>query len=128
MSKNISRRKFILTGSGTLLMLALGGCNKKDDGQSVSQVEQDIDPTRETSEVLATPNGIPSENEKEAQDQVLNTPTVAAKETIEESQTEKQPQRLVCPKGMINDPYPGMCKLYVDSNGNGICDYSEANG
>ncbi|MFO7698839.1 MAG: hypothetical protein R6X16_17030 [Anaerolineae bacterium] len=30
-----------------------------------------------------------------------------------------------CPYGLVNDPYPGKCRRYVDSNGNGFCDLSE---
>jgi len=30
-----------------------------------------------------------------------------------------------CPYGLVNDPYPGRCRRYVDANGNGYCDYSE---
>jgi len=30
-----------------------------------------------------------------------------------------------CPRGLINDSYPGDCKLYIDSDNNKICDYSE---
>jgi hypothetical protein len=33
---------------------------------------------------------------------------------------------LVCPFGYRNDPWPGQCYRYVDSNGSGYCDYSEA--
>jgi hypothetical protein len=29
-----------------------------------------------------------------------------------------------CPHGLVNDPYPGRCHFYVDSDGDGICDYS----
>jgi len=32
---------------------------------------------------------------------------------------------VACPLGLLNDPYPGRCKRYVDGNGNGVCDYSE---
>ncbi len=32
---------------------------------------------------------------------------------------------VVCPFGMVNDPYPGQCNRYIDANGNGYCDYSE---
>jgi hypothetical protein len=32
---------------------------------------------------------------------------------------------LDCPKGIVNDSYPGDCGLYTDSNKNTICDYSE---
>jgi hypothetical protein len=30
-----------------------------------------------------------------------------------------------CPYGRVNDPYPGQCSSYVDSNGSGYCDFSE---
>lgn len=33
-----------------------------------------------------------------------------------------------CPKGMVNDPYPGRCHSYRDTNGNGYCDLSETEG
>lgn len=32
---------------------------------------------------------------------------------------------VTCPRQLVNDPYPGRCRLYVDTNGNGICDRSE---
>jgi hypothetical protein len=33
---------------------------------------------------------------------------------------------VACPRGLVNDPYPGQCRHYVDSDGDGICDYSVA--
>ena len=37
-----------------------------------------------------------------------------------------QPQLgVACPFGLVNDPYPGQCRSYVDRNGNVICDLSE---
>jgi hypothetical protein len=39
--------------------------------------------------------------------------------------TGKASVRTACPLGLVNDPYPGECKWYVDTNGNGICDLSE---
>jgi hypothetical protein len=30
-----------------------------------------------------------------------------------------------CPKGFVNDPYPGECRNYIDTDGDGICDHSE---
>lgn len=30
-----------------------------------------------------------------------------------------------CPRGEVNDPYPGMCGLYVDKDNDDICDLSE---
>jgi hypothetical protein len=34
-------------------------------------------------------------------------------------------QQTQCPKGLVNDPYPGRCRQYVDSTGSGYCDLSE---
>jgi hypothetical protein len=30
-----------------------------------------------------------------------------------------------CPFGWMDDPYPGQCHLYIDEDGNGLCDLSE---
>lgn len=30
-----------------------------------------------------------------------------------------------CPLGLENDPYPGECGKYIDTNNNGVCDHSE---
>lgn len=30
-----------------------------------------------------------------------------------------------CPRGMINDPYPGECARYIDTDNDGICDHSQ---
>lgn len=30
-----------------------------------------------------------------------------------------------CPLGLENDPYPGQCGLYTDTDNDGICDYSQ---
>ncbi|MEI7620202.1 MAG: hypothetical protein WCJ57_01385 [Candidatus Falkowbacteria bacterium] len=32
-----------------------------------------------------------------------------------------------CPRGLVNDPAPGVCGLYVDEDSNSICDLSEDN-
>ncbi len=29
-----------------------------------------------------------------------------------------------CPRGLVNDPYPGRCRLYIDRDGDRICDRS----
>ena len=31
---------------------------------------------------------------------------------------------VACPHGLVNDPYPGHCRRYVDRDGDGICDLS----
>ena len=30
-----------------------------------------------------------------------------------------------CPFGLVNDPAPGTCARYIDTNGNSLCDLSE---
>ena len=36
----------------------------------------------------------------------------------------EQADGVACPFGLVNDPYPGRCRFYEDSTGDGICDYS----
>ena len=36
-----------------------------------------------------------------------------------------QSVRTACPRGLVNDPYPGHCRLYRDNNDNGYCDLSQ---
>lgn len=31
---------------------------------------------------------------------------------------------VLCPHGVVNDPYPGRCRKYNDRDGDGLCDYS----
>ncbi|MCU0653312.1 MAG: hypothetical protein MUD10_03580 [Candidatus Pacebacteria bacterium] len=33
-----------------------------------------------------------------------------------------------CPKGIVNDPYPGSCGAYIDANRDDICDHSQTLG
>ena len=37
-----------------------------------------------------------------------------------------QTSGVACPYGLVNDPSPGRCHHFVDSDGNGYCDYSMA--
>ncbi len=30
-----------------------------------------------------------------------------------------------CPKGLVDDPYPGECARYIDTDGDDICDHSQ---
>ena len=33
--------------------------------------------------------------------------------------------KTLCPRGLVDDPYPGRCRRYVDRNNNGYCDLSQ---
>lgn len=39
-------------------------------------------------------------------------------------QAMQQQGGVACPRGLVNDPYPGRCRNYTDRNGDSICDYS----
>lgn len=51
--------------------------------------------------------------------------TATATVTPSPTPTEEVAMCVKCPRGLVNDPYPGRCRLYVDRNRNGICDNSE---
>lgn len=61
--------------------------------------------------VAATATGVP--------------PTSTPVPTMAPTTTPDRPVQVLCPFGLVNDPYPGRCRRYVDKNGNGICDWSE---
>jgi hypothetical protein len=73
----------------------------KDVGQASSQMPARVLPDKDDDAGQASPAPTP-------------TPSVP------------QPQAgVACPFGLVNDPYPGQCRRYVDGNGDGICDLSE---
>jgi hypothetical protein len=51
---------------------------------------------------------------------------VEASESDTQIATTQQEDGVACPFGLVNDPYPGRCRHYRDSNGDGYCDYSVA--
>ena len=51
-----------------------------------------------------------------------SAPTVSVTVTPTE---EPESVTVRCPRGLVYDPYPGRCRMYVDRNGDGYCDYSE---
>ena len=67
----------------------------------------------------------PSLQEVETEEsQLLPTPTLQVAPTAVPSELLQQ-ACVACPRGLVNDPYPGRCRRYVDANGNGVCDLSE---
>jgi len=57
---------------------------------------------------------------------VLGANPVEASESSNQITMTQQEEGVACPFGLVNDPYPGQCRHYRDSNGDGICDYSVA--
>ena len=56
--------------------------------------------------------------------QVFRASTAEASQSNTELAAVQQESGVACPFGLVNDPYPGRCKHYRDSNGDGFCDYS----
>jgi hypothetical protein len=56
---------------------------------------------------------------------VVPLPTPPAVPEQEDGIAPTQRPVTACPYGLVNDPYPGECRRYVDANGNGLCDLSE---
>ena len=52
-------------------------------------------------------------------------PSVAEQNAELPAPTGEASARTACPLGLVNDPYPGECRWYVDADSNGICDLSE---
>ena len=57
---------------------------------------------------------------------ILGANPVEASQSGNQITTSQQEDGIACPFGMVNDPYPGRCRHYRDSNGDSICDYSVA--
>lgn len=54
----------------------------------------------------------------------VGSTTSETSSTTSEISSTTQGGRVACPRGLVNDPYPGKCRHYVDTTGDGFCDYS----
>ncbi|MEN6478580.1 MAG: twin-arginine translocation signal domain-containing protein [Anaerolineales bacterium] len=99
----VDRRQFIrLCGCAACgALLTLAGCRQPD-------VEESGDTTTATAAVPTSAS--PAE---------ATTPATATPATLTQTGTVR------CPRRQTWDPYPGRCRQYRDSNGNGYCDWSE---
>ncbi len=100
--KPMTRRKFLLVCGAATAALLSGCLNDESKSSAVNGTTQATPAALETpSAATAVPTA---------------TPTAAATRVVTR-----------CPHGRVNDPFPGHCRLYVDGNGNNLCDYSEVN-
>jgi hypothetical protein len=53
-----------------------------------------------------------------------DTSSAEASSTASEVSSASQGGTVACPRALVNDPYPGKCHHYVDTTGDGFCDYS----
>jgi hypothetical protein len=120
--RKMNRRDFLRLSGVAVAGIGLGVLGYRTictAGPADSVQEAEID------RVLSPVRDSPSLQEAEPEElQLLPTPTpqVPPLAALTES-----PQQVcvACPRGLVNDPYPGRCRRYVDANGNGVCDLSE---
>ena len=108
--KEMTRRRFLALASGTAAAAVLAGCVRKEGIDAISTVVQEAAPTAGATNAPAAAESSPAASA---------SPTATAVPTAQKN------VRSACPRGLVNDPYPGKCKRYVDKNGNGMCDLSE---
>lgn len=110
--KKMTRRRFLVLASGTVAAAVFAGCVRKEGIDAISAVVQEAAPTAGATNA---PAAIAESSPTAAPVSPTATNAPAAQSNV----------RSACPRGLVNDPYPGKCKRYVDKNGNGICDLSE---
>ena len=104
----LTRRRFLSLGFTTVAAgVLVAGCAMLA-GRQAAEPEQEEDDTDE----LQGSSELPLQQEGNAL------------VTSEPEQPVQQQSGVACLRGMVNDPYPGRCRQYTDTNGDGICDYS----
>jgi hypothetical protein len=124
----ITRRQFLVTsGCATAAVIcgagALSLANRIDKAETQALSTATAQPVTPTT---AAPTQL-SVSEPAATDTpapVVVEPTATAVPTAEATQAVSR-ARGRCPKGLVNDPFPGRCRRYTDLDGDGICDYSQ---
>jgi len=112
--KRITRRYFLLLGGGTTLGVFIGGAYLKG-GCPLSDSRVCVGPCA----------AFVDRNQDQICDRIQDSTALAAGTAPITAQQPSPSQSVACPFGLVDDPYPGKCRHYVDKNGNGICDLSE---
>ena len=149
--EKLDRRRFLLLGCSTLCSAALGsGCTTQQvrsdqitacpfgevndphpgkchryidaNNNGICDLSESTDQTKAPSEE-ETATGPLSATTSESADAGTATPTPSPAG----APTDAPARRFTrCPRGLVKDPYPGRCRLYIDRSGNRICDLSES--
>jgi hypothetical protein len=120
-ARGLSRRGFLRLGAGALtgvFSLAVGYKIICDAGQPHSE--------QQAGELPLLPQS-DSERTQVNQDEQIHSDAVLPIETRSdepENRPKEQELGVACPFGIVNDPYPGRCRRYRDSDGDEFCDYS----
>ena len=99
MRRVITRRRFLSLGLAALFAGVIAA------SYSVFAGEQAVDNTGQDDE-----QGLSLQQESDTQ--------------VTDERSSLQQGGVACPRGLVNDPYPGRCRHYTDRDGGGICDYS----
>jgi hypothetical protein len=102
----VTRRQFLSFGFATVATGVIAAGYAIITGARVGDVEQ------ENNEPLLSEPERSTPQENSDNEPLLNEPEQSASTGV------------ACPRGVVNDPYPGQCRRYTDSDGDGICDYS----
>ena len=129
--KSTSRRRFLIIGCGAVAALC-AGCQGNRGGDSSAETsnqrlaEQDESVPAGTTQAtttgeVATATPISTGQVEPGGESVATVlPSVTPL-----PEGDGVPEATRCPKGLVNDPYPGKCRRYIDENDNGYCDLSE---
>lgn len=137
----VTRRQFLSFGLATLLAgVAVVGCStllgeglgtgSYDDGdgspegepdQSLQQQDTKTSQPGGSEQSSQEANGSSSECAEQPAKQGDDSVAVETKPTPAPTQ---QLGGVACPRGVVNDPFPGRCRHYTDNDGDGFCDYS----
>ena len=118
----VTRRQFLSLGLAALFTGVIAvGCSVFGKEWKVDAVQDDETDESECSsqpvqqrDTVPTPDG-QSDSSSQQEDNTIPT---------DEPEPTQQQSGVACPRGLVNDPYPGRCRHYTDRNGDGICDYS----
>ena len=121
-----------LTGVLTRVADAEGGSDDLASPDPKSDTDREVDLTAQPLGDDSSDPGETSLPEVSASDDlaaVEPTITPAPAEALPASDPTATPDAPVrtcldCPRGVVNDPYPGRCRLYIDRDGDRLCDRS----
>ena len=151
-SYGVSRRRFLTVGAGALafgglvaggsalVRAAAGALESTATGQSdpeggapkSSAIKGSVPPNSPSTSdsVSADTSGdtVPPAAEETAPEAASPTPGAPVEvEAVPDPTATPEPavqMCVACPRGIVNDPYPGRCRQYVDRDGDGLCDHS----
>jgi hypothetical protein len=106
----VSRREFLRMGGVAVVAVGalLAGCRPSGTANTTSEGRGQANPLA----TVATATALV--------DSAASSPAAAATATP----AAQQNLGVACPFGLVNDRFPGRCKRYRDSDGNGYCDFS----